>query len=77
MHPCHDWSDEPFASWDKEPCLCHSGSVCGEACRRGAHHDGCQPKPVQLGHEFVGCTSAQCGLGCHLHGCGQPREAHE
>lgn len=22
-------------------CVCHSGSVCGEACARGLHHDGC------------------------------------
>lgn len=23
------------------PCSCHMGSVCGEACDRGRHHDGC------------------------------------
>lgn len=22
-------------------CHCHSGSVCGDACERGVHHDGC------------------------------------
>lgn len=27
-------------------CSCHSGSVCGDACKRGLHHDGC-PKATK------------------------------
>lgn len=27
------------------PCICHQGSVCTEACKHGAHHDGCSRRP--------------------------------
>jgi hypothetical protein len=26
---------------EEKPCVCHSGSVCGEACRKGVCHGGC------------------------------------
>lgn len=26
---------------EDDPCVCHSGSVCGIACERGRCHDGC------------------------------------
>lgn len=34
---------------------------------------------LPLGHEFVGCYNPKCAenLGCHIHGCGQPRSAHK
>ncbi len=30
---------------ESERCVCHSDSVCNEACVAGRHHDGCEPKP--------------------------------
>lgn len=29
----------------KGMCVCHSGSICGEACLRGICHDGCPKVP--------------------------------
>jgi hypothetical protein len=26
---------------NQDQCSCHQGSVCGEACARGLHHEGC------------------------------------
>lgn len=31
------------AAREPEPCACHTGSVCTEACAKGRCHDGCKP----------------------------------
>jgi hypothetical protein len=35
------WGGVTFYMNFIEPCVCHKGSVCSEACSRGMHHDGC------------------------------------